>query len=263
MENVVGAALGAKTVIVAVWFSALFALERLRPADRAARKPAGDPSGFRRLGRNAALWLANFALSPLVVVPVTAYAASVHAPWRPSWWQGTLGLSLDIVLLDFLLYWWHRANHEFPFLWRFHSVHHLDATLDTTTAVRFHFGEVLFSAAARAGVILLIGFSLASVLVYETLILLAALFHHSNISLTPRFEKLLSRVIITPSIHWVHHHAVRSDTDSNYGTVFSFWDRMFGSRSRTKRRFGMEIGVEGKPEESLGQLLLHPFRSAR
>jgi sterol desaturase/sphingolipid hydroxylase (fatty acid hydroxylase superfamily) len=91
----------------------------------------------------------------------------------------------------------------------------------------------------------------------------AALFHHSNISLTPRFEKLLSRVIITPSIHWVHHHAVRSDTDSNYGTVFSFWDRMFGSRSRTKRRFGMEIGVEGKPEESLGQLLLHPFRSAR
>jgi len=81
--------------------------------------------------------------------------------------------------------------------------------------------------------------------------------------LPPRFERALSRVIITPSIHWVHHHARRSDTDSNYGTVFSFWDPSFKSRSATKRELGMEIGIEGEAEETLAALLLRPFHAMR
>jgi sterol desaturase/sphingolipid hydroxylase (fatty acid hydroxylase superfamily) len=261
MESLAETALSAKAAVVVVWFVALFAAERLRPADPARLMTGLRPPELRRLGRNFVLFLANFALSPLIVVPLTAFAASLHAPWRPAWWQGGLGLALDVVVLDFLLYWWHRANHEVRFLWRFHSVHHLDATLDSTSAVRFHFGEVLLSALARAAVIVAVGFPLVSVLAFESLILIAAMFHHSNIALPPKFERALSRVVITPSIHWVHHHARRGDTDSNYGTVFSFWDPLFGSRSRTAREPGMTIGIEGESEETLIALLLHPFRA--
>jgi sterol desaturase/sphingolipid hydroxylase (fatty acid hydroxylase superfamily) len=146
------------------------------------------------------------------------------------------------------------------FLWRFHEVHHLDRFLDTSSAVRFHAGEVLLSASARAAFILVLGFPLASVLVFEALLLMAAIFHHSNLRLPWPLESLLSRVVITPSIHWVHHHRVRRDTDSNYGTVFSFWDRLFGTRSRSPRTPSMEIGVEQREELSLPGLLLRPFR---
>ncbi len=258
-------ALGAKTITVLVWFALLFAAERLRPADPSARPlHAATKAGLARMGRNGALWVINIALAPLVVVPITVLAAdqAMWALWRPWWWGGPVGLALDILLLDFLIYWWHRANHELPFLWRFHSVHHFDATLDTTSAVRFHFGEVLLSALARAGVILLVGFPLASVFAFEALVLIAALFHHSNLRLPGKFEAALSRAIITPSIHWVHHHAVRSDTDSNYGTIFSFWDSLFRSRSTTPRTAGMAIGVQDRREQSLKELLLHPFRAA-
>jgi sterol desaturase/sphingolipid hydroxylase (fatty acid hydroxylase superfamily) len=166
-------------------------------------------------------------------------------------------------MLDFLIYWWHRANHEWPLLWRFHEVHHLDRFLDSTTAIRFHFGEVLLSAGARAVVVLLLGFPFASIIAFESLLLCATIFHHSNLRLPAGFERSLSAVIITPGIHWVHHHAARADTDSNYGTLFSFWDRLFRTRSPTPRTPTMTIGVEGEGERALPALLLRPFRRAR
>src|SRR5690606_10835760 len=93
-------------------------------------------------------------------------------------------------------------------------------------------------------------------------LLIAAIFHHSNLRLPPRLERALSRVVVTPSIHWVHHHARRADTDSNYATVLSVWDRLFASRSRTQRRPDMRIGVERQRERPLGELALQPFRPA-
>lgn len=119
---------------------------------------------------------------------------------------------------------------------------------------------MLISAAARAGAILLLGFPFASILAFETLVLVATVFHHSNVKLPARLEAALARVIITPSIHWVHHRRRRSDTDSNYGTVFSFWDRLFASRSPSKREPAMSIGVEGLEELALPRLILRPFR---
>ncbi|MGH6719623.1 MAG: sterol desaturase family protein, partial [Alphaproteobacteria bacterium] len=163
--------------------------------------------------------------------------------------------------LDLLIYWWHRANHEVPFLWRFHAVHHLDRFLDTTTALRFHFGEVALSALFRAGIVVLLGYSLDSVLIFEAVLLIAALFHHSDLRLPPRLEGEISRVIITPALHWVHHHARRADTDSTYGTVFSFWDPLFGTTTPTRRTPDMVIGVEGADEADLGRLLVRPFRA--
>ncbi|MEO8557968.1 MAG: sterol desaturase family protein [Rhodospirillales bacterium] len=266
METAVATLLGWKIALIGAWFAALFVAEHVVPA---APIPLGarlsrDPTalGWRRLGRNLGLWLVNSVLSLLVVVPLTRLAAetAITPAWRPGWWSGTAGLLLDLVVLDFLIYWWHRANHRWTLLWRFHDVHHRDEFLDTTSAVRFHSGEVILSALARAAIMIPLGMPLVSVLVFEMAVLIAALFHHSNLRLPDWFERPLSWLIVTPSIHWVHHHAVRSDTDANYGTVFSFWDRLFGSRSNAPRRLGMPIGVEGEREADLASLALLPFR---
>jgi sterol desaturase/sphingolipid hydroxylase (fatty acid hydroxylase superfamily) len=250
-----------KGLIVGLWFAGLFLAERVRPASPLPDIVAHAP--IARLARNLALAAINFLLSPLIVLPLTALAAGHTLAWRPGCWGGWRGLGLDLLLLDFLIYWWHRANHQWRPLWRFHLVHHLDRILDSTTALRFHFGEVLISAGARAAAILLLGFPFVSILVFETLLSLATIFHHSNLRLPPRLESALARLIITPSIHWVHHHRRRTDTDSNYGTVFSFWDRLFRSRSPMRRAPAMEIGVEGAEELGLAGLLLRPARLER
>ena len=244
---------------------AIFAIyERLNPV-------AGGPlllrigratrAGWARLVKNLSLFGINALLSPLIVLPITVFAADHSFGLRPGWWSGWLGLGLDLLLLDLWIYWWHRANHVLPFLWRFHSVHHLDETLDTSSALRFHFGEVVLSACVRGVVIVVFDLPLASVLLFEAVVLSSAIFHHSDAKLPARLEATLARVIITPSIHWIHHHALRVDTDSNYGTLFSFWDRMFRSASRTMRYADMPIGVEGLKDRSLPGLIATPLKS--
>jgi len=245
-----------KGAAIAAWFALFFAAERLVPM--AVNGPAGR-GAWMRLGRNIGLFLVNVVLSRFVVIPVSALAATYAWDWRPAWWGGLGGLALDLVILDFWIYWWHRANHEVQLLWRFHEVHHLDGFLDTTSAVRFHFGEVLLSAGVRAVVIIALDIPLQSVLVFETAVLLAALFQHSNVRLPDSLERALSLAIITPSWHWMHHHALRVDTDSNYGNLFSFWDRLFRSKCKHQRTADMTIGVEGIREKSLLPLLGRPF----
>ena len=215
--------------------------------------------GIGRVLKNLSLAGVNAVLSWMVVVPVSAFAAQWALDWRPLWWTGWAGLVIDLLILDCWIYWWHRANHEIPFLWRFHEVHHLDETLDASSALRFHFGEVFLSSLVRAVVILLVGVPFVSVVVFETLLALSAIFHHSNVKLPLRLERSLSWVIVTPSIHWVHHHAIRRDTDSNYSAFLSVWDRLFGSRSGTVRTADMPIGVEGRRDRSLTGLLQRPL----
>lgn len=246
------AVLTGKGGIVLVTLLAFLVLERLFPVARWV-------GGIARVAKNLALALCNVAIGPLIVIPVTVYAAG-HAPqWRPDLLAGWTGLAFDLLVLDFWIYWWHVANHKLPFLWRFHAVHHLDETLDATTALRFHFGEVALSALVRAAVIFLLAVPLTSVVVFETLIAMVTIFHHSNLKLPPRLEKALSWVIVTPSIHWIHHHAERADTDSSYATILSLWDRVFGSCSQTVREPDLPIGVEGMRDLPVVRLLLRPF----
>jgi sterol desaturase/sphingolipid hydroxylase (fatty acid hydroxylase superfamily) len=209
--------------------------------------------------RNLALWAANTAMNPILTAPISVAAVGVTLWTRPSmpWW---VALILDLLLLDLWTYAWHRANHQWPLLWRFHRVHHLDRFLDTTSAVRFHPGEVLISALARTPLIVLTGIDLASILLFDSLLLASALFHHSNIKAPPRLEAALRSVIVTPSHHWVHHHAIRADTDSNYGALLTVWDRVFGSWSKTTRTPSMQIGVEGQEDCVLVELIVKPLR---
>jgi sterol desaturase/sphingolipid hydroxylase (fatty acid hydroxylase superfamily) len=246
------AALSGKGGIVLSTLLLFLVLERLFPVARWV-------GGVSRLAKNLAVAGCNFLIAPLIVIPVTVFAAG-HAPeWRPELWSGWTGLVLDLLVLDLWIYWWHRANHEVPFLWRFHAVHHLDETLDATTALRFHFGEVALSAVVRAVVVFLVAMPLSSVVVFEILIAVVTIFHHSNLKLPRRLERALSFLVVTPSIHWIHHHAERADTDSSYATVLSVWDRLFGSRSRTMRTPDLPIGVEGMRDLPILKLLARPF----
>jgi sterol desaturase/sphingolipid hydroxylase (fatty acid hydroxylase superfamily) len=254
--------LSLKALLVGAAFAFFLVYERLWPAVESPlllRFGRASRAAWQRLARNASLFGINALFSPIIVVPITVWASTFSLGLRPAWWSGWPGLALDVVLLDLWIYWWHRANHEIAFLWRFHQVHHFDEILDSTTGVRFHFGEVALSACVRAVVIVIFDIPLASVLLFEALVLIGALFHHSDARLPPRLEAALSKVIITPSIHWVHHHKVRADTDSNYGTIFSFWDPLFRSRSLTRRWREMPIGVEGQRERPLLRLLTTPF----
>lgn len=243
-----------KIVLMAGWLPLLAVLERVMPS---APRPARTDR--QRLARNLGLWMANTAMSPLVTVPITAGAATLGVWLRPESYSTWPFLLLDLLILDFWIYWWHRANHEIPWLWRFHQVHHLDEFLDVSTGLRFHPGEVLLSALARAALILALAMPLRSVLIYEVLVLASAAFQHSNLRLPPGLEAKLRWVIVTPSHHWVHHHALRRDTDSNYATLLTLWDRLFASLSPKARTEDMPIGLEGARDRGLLSLAALPF----
>jgi sterol desaturase/sphingolipid hydroxylase (fatty acid hydroxylase superfamily) len=236
-------------------FATLFIAERLAPA-----APVATNAG--RLVRNGVLWALLMALSPAIVLPLTLYAGD-HALWmRSGALPETATLVVDLILLDLWSYWLHRAYHEVQLMRRFHRVHHLDEQLDTTSAVRFHPGEVALSALLRMAPVTLAAIPFSHVVIFETVLLGASFFHHSNLRLPRATERVISWIFVTPSIHWVHHHAVPQDTNSNYAAVFSLWDRLFGSKSPSKRMPEMKIGLADVADKSVIGLLLAPFQSA-
>lgn len=133
---------------------------------------------------------------------------------------------IAFLILDYTNYCWHILNHKLPFLWRFHLVHHSDPDLDITTALRFHFGEMIGSVFFRGAFVLLSGASPLQVLLYEVMFEAATQFHHSNWRLPYKFEKILNWLIVTPRMHGIHHSIIKNETDSNYSVIFSFWDRI-------------------------------------
>ncbi|MBI1367123.1 MAG: sterol desaturase family protein [Planctomycetes bacterium] len=184
----------------------------------------------------------------------------VHVVTMPQWAQWLMVL----VLFDMWMYGWHRLNHRVPLLWRFHSVHHTDRAMEATSALRFHTGEVALSSTARLAVLPLLGMTVQQLLVYETILLPVILFHHSNIRVPRRLDDLLRWLIVTPWMHWVHHSRCRVETDSNYSSVLSIWDRCFGTyrlREDPERiQQGLDDADGGAHWRKLGELLIHPFR---
>lgn len=131
-----------------------------------------------------------------------------------------------VMLLDLWTYAWHRINHEIPFFWRFHSVHHSDNKMDVTTASRFHLGEIFFSSLFRIPLIALFGVYLWELVLYEIIMFAVVQFHHANVGLLEKYDRLLRTIIVTPNMHRVHHSRWQPETDSNYSSLFSFWDRI-------------------------------------
>lgn len=170
---------------------------------------------------------------------------------------------LAVALMDYTLYAWHYLTHKVPFLWRFHEAHHVDLDLDTTTALRFHFGEMLLSVPWRAAQVLLFGVSPRAFSIWQTATTVQILFHHSNVRLPEWLERWLCHVIVTPRMHGIHHSIVKEETDSNWSTIFSFPDHLHGTMRLNVPQDAITIGVPAyrHPDEvTLGKALALPFR---
>jgi sterol desaturase/sphingolipid hydroxylase (fatty acid hydroxylase superfamily) len=140
-----------------------------------------------------------------------------------------LRIILAIIILDFIVYVQHVVFHSLPFLWRFHMMHHSDLDFDLTTALRFHPVEIIISLFIKIGAVYLIGAPFYSVVLFEIILNVAAMFNHSNLALHPLVDKILRFVIVTPDMHRVHHSVRINETNSNFGFNFPYWDRLFGT----------------------------------
>ena len=167
-----------------------------------------------------------------------------------------------VIFLDFMLYVWHLLNHEVPFLWRFHRVHHSDLNMDVSTANRFHVGELAISAVIKIGLIFFLGADLFGLTLHEILIVATSQFHHSTLRLPSWFEDIYWALFVPPSMHRIHHSVVIKERNTNYGTIFSIWDRLLGTLLRYIDQESIRIGVGAynKPERlHLHHLLAMPF----
>jgi sterol desaturase/sphingolipid hydroxylase (fatty acid hydroxylase superfamily) len=251
--------------LTAAVFVALFVLERLLPLRRRCS------SLLPRVILNLIISAAAFAVAAILVRPAATAALSwatkkpfglVHLLALPS----TLQFIAAFLLMDLTFYWWHIANHRIGFLWRFHNVHHIDPDLDVSTGFRFHFGEVGMSAVFRVAQVLLIGISMPTFAVYELVFQANTLFHHSNLWLPIRLERLLNKVLVTPRMHGIHHSQVRRENNSNYGVVFPWWDRVHRTLGLNIPQAEIVIGIPGycQPDDNrLRNALLMPFRKQR
>jgi sterol desaturase/sphingolipid hydroxylase (fatty acid hydroxylase superfamily) len=177
-----------------------------------------------------------------------------------------LEVACAVVLMDYTLYVWHVLTHRVPLLWRFHVAHHADLDLDTSTALRFHFAELIVSVPWRAAQILLLGVSPLSFSVWQLFLFLSIMFHHSNVRLPFEFERRLNRVIVTPRMHGIHHSFVREETNSNWSSGLTIWDWLHGTLRLDVPQEEITIGVPAyrKAEEVLlEKILMLPFVGQR
>ncbi len=228
-----------RSVAILLVFCLLFALEALG----GYRK---DPAKATRQSylSNLGTFIMNDTLMSLMSVSALFVVAEKFGHWGLLHHVPDPGLKtvLSFLALDLSLYLWHRLNHRFDCLWMFHKVHHSDTTMNVSTAFRLHFVEVVLTAAVKAIFIVVMGVPSAVVLFNEAIITLMIMFHHANLRFAG--ERWMAKLFIVPSLHRVHHSALRKEHDNNYGAVFSFWDRFFGSFAEKEPD---KIGLESIP----------------
>ena len=264
LDELIGNEAGVRLLVFLFGLVVLLLLERRFPLRRDAR-PA------RRQVHNFSLMLIDTALLrlafPAVAVgwAVTVESMDTGLLARVAW-PHWIEIVLTVVVLDLVIYWQHRILHAVPLLWRLHRVHHSDLAFDVTTGVRFHPFEIFVSMGIKLVVIALLGADPFGVLLFEILLSLGSLFTHTDMAFPARTDRMLRWLVVTPSMHRIHHSVIRAETDSNFGFHLSVWDRLFGSYRAAPARdeAGMPIGLETfreAPDQTLSALLLQPFRS--
>lgn len=224
-----------------------------------------------RLIVNVSLSLLSFAIVFYAVFP----AQEITLGWTSNTNFGLLNL-LDLplflegiiafLLMDLAFYYWHLLNHKIPVLWRFHNVHHIDPDLDVSTAFRFHFGEIGLSTLFRIIQISTIGISPFVFLIYELCFTANTIFQHSNIKLPIKFERVLNKIIVTPRMHGIHHSQIMNETNSNYSTVFSWWDKIHKTIRLNIPQDKIVIGIPAylkSEDNNLLNVLFLPFKKQR
>jgi sterol desaturase/sphingolipid hydroxylase (fatty acid hydroxylase superfamily) len=225
----------------------------------------------QRIIVNSMVAIPSFGLLRFLFLPLVVQLAKKNKQlqWGLNYKYNAHGFikgAVAFLIMDYTNYLWHVLNHKIPFLWRFHVVHHSDRDLDVSTALRFHFGELIGSVFYRGAFVLLSGASALYVLLYEILFETATQFHHSNWKLPFKLEKNLNKVIVTPRMHGIHHSEVRNHTDSNYSVIFSFWDRFHATARLNVDQDTIVIGVpsyQNAEELTPTYLLKLPFTKIR
>ncbi len=232
----------------------------------APRRVLGMPRAVR--------WFSNFGLGALnrlflQVLPLSAVGLyTTQSGWGlmplltlPLW----LEAALCLAAFDCAVYLQHRLLHAVPWLWRLHRMHHADTDFDTSTGVRFHPLEALFSMLVKMLVMVGLGAPVAVVILFEVLLNATSLFNHGNVRLPAALDRLLRKVIVTPDMHRVHHSADSRELNHNFGFNLAWWDYLFGTyrAQPAAGHRGMRVGLDrfrGPGEQQLHRLLLQPFR---
>ena len=256
---------GLAPVVVGGTFLVLTALERRRPLRRVRE------AKWRHVSRNIVFAGAAAATVNLLERPIVEPLANMVE--RRRWGvlyvhrlPRSLHVILAVVLLDYTLYVWHVLTHRVSWLWRFHLVHHVDRDLDASTALRFHAGELALSIPWRAMQIAAIGVPPDALRLWQNILLLSILFHHSNVELPIDVERLLVRLLVTPRIHGIHHSNVPEETDSNWSSGLTVWDYLHGTLRLDVPQQAITIGVPAYPTQAdvtLTNSLALPFGAQR
>jgi len=211
-------------------------------------RPHAAKAGSWRV--NATLWVFDAALLGLVC----GACACAVSRWAEREGFGLLNVSaahawlailVSILSLDLVSYGWHRANHAIPFLWRFHQVHHSDTAFTASTGLRFHPGELLLSLPLRLLAVAALGVPVVGVIVFEVYFAFQNMFEHGNIDLPAALEKRLAWLIVTPALHRLHHGRRLDELNSNYGTIFTLWDRSLGTYRPSSSLVTVRVGLPG------------------
>ena len=184
-------------------------------------------------------------------------------PEIPLWLYAIIGLLLLDLIGAYLV---HLIEHRTKVLWRFHLIHHSDTWIDTTTANRHHPGESVIRFAFTLLGVFIVGSPMWMVFLYQTLSVVATQFNHANIALPKKLDVFLSYFIVSPDMHKIHHHYKLPYTDSNYGNIFSVWDRLFGTFKTMPREeiiYGIDTHQDPKEHNELKNLLNIPFQKHR
>ncbi len=221
-----------------------------------------------RWGTNIMLAAANNVLLAIIfgalIASALAYTQSsgsglFHrlglAPWQH--------FAFTLLIYDLVLYGWHRLNHTLPFLQRFHQVHHSDLNMDVTTAMRYHAGELAISMVIKLIFIIITGVDADTLFAFEAVLLACVQLHHSSIRVPAWFDNLWQILLVPPAMHRIHHSTIAAERNSNYGAIFSFWDRIFGSFRRDVDQVAIRIGLPAYPQEGMvtfGRLWAMPLQ---
>ena len=182
----------------------------------------------------------------------------------PLWAQLVIGVLLMDLIGAYLVHW---MEHKVKWMWKFHLVHHSDTTVDVTTGLRQHPGETIFRIGFTILAVMVIGAPMWIIMFYQSMSVLFAHLTHANINMSKKVDRALSWVFITPLMHKVHHHYTQPLTDTNYGNIFSFWDRIFGTFAQVEDTrelvYGIDTHMDPKENDRMGSLLKIPFEPYR
>lgn len=210
--------------------------------------------------------LVNLPFAYVIVLASDYFSANKIGLLYTFQMPGWLFILFGLMILDAIgAYLIHLIEHKVKWMWKFHIVHHTDMHVDTTTANRHHPVESIFRAVFTLIAVIVAGAPMWLVMMYQSASVVFSQFNHANITLPRWLDNTISWLIVSPNMHKVHHHYVQPLTDTNYGNIFSVWDRLFQTFAKVKSpttdiQYGIDLLMIEKDSQHIGNLLTMPFK---